>query len=303
MQGGLSCVCMCVKSGSTKADVCNRFSAEAKTASKFAEHRSSSVRHRASRSQESLNDFTFRFNTFAASSDSSTKKALLPSNQSTGLEGPRSSPRSKRALSSRRLCVRPTCWAGPLDAGLWPNYVNISSRRGLLTLLVWRRFGKFCEAVKFGCDAQRRGRNATTHAFGLKKTDSQIRKDAGGGWPDSCLRRVRTAGGSPSSWSVLVSKTGSPACDVYKTLWCAALAGVLRRSRRQAVGIHPRTKTASRDAWCLETSSQKVSRLSANPSDTGQLFAAPQGRRETVLPEEQCPYDLDADERVMAQSD
>jgi len=43
--------------------------------------------------------------------------------------------------------------------------------------------------------------------------------------------------------------------------------------------------------------------LAANSSDIGQFLAAPQGRCEAVLPKEQCAFDLDADERVVAQSD
>jgi len=303
LHGGCLCVCMSGSFGSMKADTCSRSFDEAKTVSKFAGHRLSSPRHRVSKPQESLNDFTFRLGTFVASSSSSTKKALTPLNQGTELADPRNSARSKRALLSRRLCVRRICWADRLDAGLWPSCVNISSRKRLLALSVWRRFGRFCEAVKFGCDAQKRGKNATIRTLGLKKTDSQIREEIGGRWPDSCLRRVRPVGSSPSSRSVLVSQTGSPACDVYKTLWRAALAGVLRCSRRQTLGIYPQPKTTSRDAGCIETSSQKVSCSAANPSDTGQLFAAPQGRCEAVLPEEQCAFDVDADERVVAQSD
>jgi len=139
--------------------------------------------------------------------------------------------------------------------------------------------------------------------FGLKKTDSQIREEIGDRRPDGCLRRVRAAGGSSPCRSVLVSQTGSPACDIYKTFRRSALAGVLRCSRRQALGVYPQPKTTPGNAGRLETSSQKVSCLSANPSDTGQLFAAPQGCCEAVLPEEQCAFDLDADERFMAQSD
>jgi hypothetical protein len=75
-----------------------------------------------------------------------------------------------------------------------------------------------------------------------------------------------------------------------------------RRERRPALGIYPQPKTTPGNAWGLETSSQKVSSLAANPSDIGQLFAASQGCCEAVLPEEQCAFDLDADECIMAQS-
>ena len=102
---------------------------------------------------------------------------------------------------------------------------------------------------------------------------------------------------------MLVSQAGSSACDIHKTIRRAALAGVLRCSLRQAVGIYPQPKTTSGNAWGFEASSQKLSCMSAYSSDTGQLLAAPQGCRETVLPAEQYSFDLDADERVMAQSD
>ena len=284
-----------------KADTCSRSFGEAKTASKSAEHKLSFLRHRVSKCRKLLNDFTFRSSTFAASLGSSTKKALPPSNRSTELEDQKNSARSKRVLLSRRPYVRLIFWADPLDDGLWPSCVNISSGKRLSYLSVWKHFGRFCEAVKSGCDAQKRGRNATIRTFGLKKTDSQICKESCGRQPDSCFRRVRAAGGSSSGRPVLVSQTGSPASDVHKTLRRSALAGVLRCSRRPALGIYPQPKTTPGNAWSFETSSQKVSCLAANPSDIGQLFAASQGCCEAVLPEEQCAFDLDADECVMAQ--
>jgi len=302
LHGGCLCVCTSGSFKPMKADTCSRYFDEAKTVSKFAGHRSFSPRHRVSKPQESLNDFTSRLGTFAASLSSSTKKALPPSNQSMESADPKNSARSKRALLSRRPCARRTCWENPSDDGLWPSCVNISSRKRLLALLVWRRFGRFCESVKSGCDAQRRGRNATIRTFGLKKTDSQICKEYCGRWPDSCFRRVRAAGGSSSGRPVLVSQTSSPACDIHKTLRRATLAGVLRCSRQPALGIYPQPKTTPGNAVRLETSSQKVSSLAANTSDSGQLFAASQGRCEAVLSEEQCAFDLDADECIMAQS-
>ena len=302
LRGGCLCVCMSGSFNSMKADTCSRFFGKAKTASKFAGHRLFSPRHRDSKPRQLPNDFTFQPVMFAASLSSLTKKGLSFSNLNMASAGPKNSARSKRALLSRRPCVRRTCWEDPLGDGLWQSCVNISSRKRLSYPSVWRRFGRFCEAVKSGCDAQKRGRNAMIRTFGLKKTDSQIRKEIGSRWSDGRLRRVRAAGGSSSGRPVLVSQAGSSACDIYKTLRRSALAGVLRCSRRQALGIYPQPKTTSGDAWSFETSSQKVSGLAANPSDTGQLFAAPQECCEAVLPEEQCAFDLDADECVMAQS-
>lgn len=303
LHGGCLCVYTSGSFDSMKADTYSRSFDEAKTASKFAVHRLYSLRHRVSKCQESLNGFTFRSSTFAASSGSSTKKALPPSNQNMESADQKNSVRSKRALLSRRPCVRRTCWENPLDDGLWQSCVNISSRKRLSYPSVWRRFGRFCEAVKSGCDAQKRGRNATIRTFGLKKTDSQIREEIDGRWSDGRLRRVRSVGSSSPGRAVLVPQTGSFACDIYKTLRRSALAGVLRCSRRQALGIYSQPKTTPGNAGRLETSSQKVSHLAANSPDTGQLFAAPQGRCEAVLPKEQCAFDLDADERVVAQSD
>jgi len=48
---------------------------------------------------------------------------------------------------------------------------------------------------------------------------------------------------------------------------------------------------------------EEVSEKSANSFDPGQFLAAPQTESNAFLPAEQYSYDLDTDERVMAQSD
>jgi hypothetical protein len=68
------------------------------------------------------------------------------------------------------------------------------------------------------------------------------------------------------------------------------------------VGLCLQKKASSGSVKRIETASQKVSETSADSFDIRQFFTAPQTGDIAVLSEEQYSYDLDADERFMAQS-
>jgi hypothetical protein len=68
------------------------------------------------------------------------------------------------------------------------------------------------------------------------------------------------------------------------------------------VGLCSAPQTASGIPGSIETVKEEVSEKSAYSSDLGQLLAAPQRKDTAVLPQEQYPFDLDADQCFMAQS-
>jgi hypothetical protein len=68
------------------------------------------------------------------------------------------------------------------------------------------------------------------------------------------------------------------------------------------VGLCLQKKASSGSVKRIETVSQKVSETSADSFDIRQFFTAPQTGDIAVLSKEQYSYDLDADERFMAQS-
>lgn len=107
-----------------------------------------------------------------------------------------------------------------------------------------------------------------------KKTDSALRESARSQRSDRWLRRVRAAGGSSAIGEQLASHRPSrPAAGhLHPQAWRAALAGILRPSLRQAVGLHPCAEAFTRSLGRSEKSAAEVSRTAAHSPDPGQLL-------------------------------
>jgi hypothetical protein len=66
------------------------------------------------------------------------------------------------------------------------------------------------------------------------------------------------------------------------------------------MGLRSASKKTSGISGSVEAFKAQLSEESANPSDFGQLLAAPKTKCASVLPAKQHPFDLDADQRLMA---
>lgn len=67
------------------------------------------------------------------------------------------------------------------------------------------------------------------------------------------------------------------------------------------MGLHAHKKTLTRGAGSPETNAQAVPGRSTHPLDSRQLFAARNARGAPMVPTEQRAFDLDTDERILAQ--
>ena len=233
-----------------------------------------------------------------------TNAALRPWNRSRGRADRMSLPRMTRHLSPKPQNVRRTFWAVPLSDGRWKNCGSIflpkrSSRRSAL-----KHFEVFCMRKRSNFDARKHGKSATTRGLTLKKTDSPVRKPARGQWSHDFIRRVWPAGNSAATGAGLVRNRSSEAAagHLYPNPRRAALAGLLRCSQEKAVGLYATPQTASGVSGSLEVFAEEVSQRLAHSPDFGQLLPAPQRESAAVLSQEQYSFDLDADQRIMAQS-
>lgn len=241
---------------------------------------------------------------FERSSKTLTVAALTLWNRSRDRADRMSLPRMTRHLSLKRPSVRRTFWAVHSNDGLWKNCGTIllpkrSSRRSAL-----KHFAAFCMRRRSNFGVQKRGKNATTRSLSLKKTDSPICKSARRQRPHDFLRRVRSFGNPASTGTGLVRNSSSEAvaCHIYPNPRGAALAGLLRCAPEKTMGLHAASQTTSGVPGSIEVSTKEVSQRAANSSDSGQLLATPQGESAAVLPRKQYSFDLDADQRIMAQS-
>ena len=137
----------------------------------------------------------------------------------------------------------------------------------------------------------------------LKKTDSTIRESICRQRPDRFFRRVRPFGDSTATRQQLVSDASSDTASghLHAQARCSSLAGILRCPRGQAVGLRPPTKTLTRGLGCAETHAPEVSRRATHPFDLGQLLTAWYSRGQTLVPSQQCSFDLDANQCLVAQ--
>lgn len=207
-------------------------------------------------------------------------------------------------LSPRPPNARQTFLVVRSNDGRWKSCVSIWLLRKSFPPSVLKRFARFCTKGRSGFDEPRHGRNAMTRSSSLKKTDSQICKSACTKRPYGIIRRIRPVRSSATSRTGLVPYRSSEkiAGNLHAAAWCSALAGVLRCSSEKVVGLYSTSQKASGNPWSIETFAKQVSGKSKNSFDSGQLLAASQTESASILPTKQHSFDLDADERFMAQS-
>lgn len=88
--------------------------------------------------------------------------------------------------------------------------------------------------------------------------------------------------------------------NLYASLWCSPLAGVLRCASQKIMGLCSISKKTSGIFGSTEAYEKQIPEESANPPDSGQLLAAPQVESISVLQGKQHSLDLDADQCLMA---
>ena len=273
--GDSLCAFMSVKSVHRRDASFNVSSAVTATALKSDERRLFWLRLRAVEFPTLPDASTSRHNTSEASSKTSTPVALRLSLPNTAEDAPENSPKSSEVSLSRPPFVHWTFSGDRLDAGRWENFESSSSTRISLILSALRRFGGFSSLQKSGCDAQRPGKNATIRSWRLKKTNSPLCVSACHQWPDDFLRRVWPLGDPSSGRPKLAAdqKPKSAACNLHSQAWSSPLAGFLRCSCRQAVGIYPKTEAFSRVFTGAEADAETLSALPTHTLDPGQFFS------------------------------
>ena len=302
--GDSLCAFMFVKSVHRRDASFNVSSAVTASALKSDERRLFWPRRRAAGFPTLPDASTSRHNTSEPLSKTSTPVALRLSLPNTAEDAPENSPKSSEVSLLRPPFVRRTFSGDRLDAGRWGNSESSSSTRISLILSALRQFGGFSSPQKSGCDAQKPGKNATIRSWRLKKSDSPLCESACRQWPDDFLRRVWPLGDSSSGRPKLAAEQEpkSAACNLHSEAWSSPLAGFLRCSCRQAVGIYPKTEAFSRVFSGAEADEETLFAVPTHTLDPGQFFSAwHTGCSKVVLPK-QCSFDMDTDECVMAQS-
>lgn len=302
--GDSLCAFMSVKSVHRKDASFNVSSAVTASALKSDDRRLFWPRLRAAGSPTLLDASISRHNTSEPLSKTSTPVVLRLSLPNTAEDAPKNSPKSSEVSLSRPPFVRRTFSGDRLDAGRWGNSESSSSIRTSLILSALRQFGGFSSPQKSGCDVQRPGKNATIRSWRLKKSDSPLCESSCRQWPDDFLRRVWPLG-DPSSGRPKLAAEQEPksaACNLHSEAWSSPLAGFLRCSCRQAVGIYPKTEAFSRVFSGAEVDAKVLSKAATDTFDTGQLFSTWHTGCSKVVSPKQCSFDMDTDECVMAQS-
>jgi len=304
MERDFLCVCTPETLALTKASKFSESFVAAQVVSKSDVLRWCSPRTRATRFLRSPNLFTIPNIMFGLLSRISISTALKRFSQNHVRAGRQSSPRTTEPSSPKPPSARLTFSAVRLSDGLLRSFANIWLPKRSFLRSALRRFGLFCTTTRSNSGGRKPGKNATTRSLSLKKTDSQIYKPACVQWSDHLVRRIWSSGDSPSARSGVVPYRSSKetASNVYASSWRSALAGILRRSSEEVVGICSTSQTASGIPRRIEALEKKVPEASKDSFDPRQLLTAPQRQGSRLLSQEQYSLDLDADQRVMAQS-
>ena len=212
--------------------------------------------------------------------------------------------RMTKPLSQKLQNAHQTFWAVLLSDGLWKNFGSIWWQKILYFRYVLKHFVRFCTKGKLNSGEPKHGKNATTQDLNPKKTDSKVRKSASLQRANGCFRRVWSIGDSSSAGSGLVSQRSSKtsSCNIYSSSRCSALAGFLRCTSENTVGLCSQEKASSGNIECFEAASQQVSGKATDSFNSGQFLSASQTKGVEVLSTEQYSHDMDADQRIMAES-
>ena len=303
--GDSLCAFTSEKSESPKGDGFNESYVRARTESRFVVPRLFLPLRRDRRCLTLLGVSTSPLRMFGRSSRHSARMALTVWRPSTAAGVRRSSARSSAASSLKRRSVRLTSWDSLSRDGRCPNSATSSSKNESWSRSVSRPFARFSRAQRSSCVAQRPGKSATTPSFDLKKTDPALCEPTCGQRAYDLIRRVWSAGGSTATRAMLAShqQAETAACHLHAETWRASLAGILRHPRRQVVGIHSAQETGDRDSGCVETHAPTISAQATHPPDSGQPLSPWDTRSQAVVSKEQCPPDMDANQRFLVESD
>ena len=304
MERDFLCVCMPETSVSVKANTFSGFSAAVPVGSRSAGPKWCWPPIRDTKYLRLPNWFTILNIMFGRLSKTLMNGASKLWNPSHDRVDRMNSPRTTRHLSLKQRNARRIFWGAHLSDGRWRNFANILLPRRLFLRSVSKHFGVFCMRKRSSFDVRKHGKSVTTRSFNLKKTDPTVCKPARSQWSHDFIRRVWSSGNPASTGAGLVRNRPpeTVAGHLYPNPRRATLAGLLRCSREKAVGLHAASKTASGVSGSLEVVKEEVSQRAANSSDLGQLLATPQGESTAVLPHKQYSFDLDANQRIMAQS-